>query len=332
MQIPRFRVLVGLMLVALAFGPGMMAETPPVRLLTVGNSFAYDATHDLPAMARSAGRQLVIFHANIGGASLERQVRQITLEETTPDALEARPYAGRTHPRTGERRDFNLAEALAADAWDFVTIQQASPLSPLIESYEPHATTLITFIRKHAPDAEILIHQTWAYRQDYPGYAKENSSMEQMHAALVNAYDQLAKRHGLRLLPVGEAFHAARQTPRWTFAMYPDPNFDYANPPAGEVPAQPGSINAGWRWTRNPKTGKDHLWQDYLHANDDGRYLAAAVWFEIMFGQSAETITYVPATVTADDAKALRAIAHAAVEARMGVSKKPVNASLDSHE
>jgi hypothetical protein len=285
-------------------------------LLTIGNSFAYDATHYLPAMAEAAGRRLVIFHANIGGASLERQVQALTLSDHQPHAPEARPYTRRPHPRTGVLHDFTLREALQADAWDFVTIQQASPLSPRAESYEPHATTLIAYIRAHAPSAEVIVHQTWAYRQDYRGYAKENSSMDKMHAALVAAYDQLAARHGLRLMPVGDAFHAARQTPRWTFTAYPDPRFDYANPPEGRVPAQPGSINAGWRWTTDPKTGKPHFWHDYLHANDEGRYLAAAVWFEVLFGKSAETITYVPAVVNADDAKALRAIAHAAVEAR----------------
>jgi lysophospholipase L1-like esterase len=317
------RLLLSVVLFVFAFGLRLAAEAPPVRLLTIGNSFAHDATHYLPSMAESAGRRLVIFHANIGGASLERQMKQVTLAETAPDSSEARAYTNRADPRTGDRRDFNLAEALEATAWDFVTIQQASPLSHRAETYEPHATSLIAFIRKHAPSAEILVHQTWAYRQDYPGYAKENFSMEKMHAALVEAYDQLAKRHALRLMPVGEAFNAARQTPRWTFTAYPDPHFDYKNPPAGAVPAQPGSINAGWRWTRNPKTGKDHLWHDYLHANDDGRYLAAAVWFEVLFAQSAETITYVPPTVTAEDARALRAIAHAAIEARSAASLTP---------
>lgn len=294
------------------------AEPEPLKLLTVGNSFAYDATHYLPAMAESAGRRVEIFHANIGGASFERQVKQIELESTTPDAAGARPYTNRVDPRSGERRDLNLREALAAESWDVVTIQQASPLSHRAETYEPHATTLIHYIRTHAPGAEIVVHQTWAYRQDYAGYAKEGTTMEQMHEGLVSAYQRLAAAHGLRIIPGGEAFHTARQTPRWTFSEYPDPDYDYANPAPGALPRQVGGLNAGWRWTRDAKTGKEKLWHDYLHANDEGRYLLAAVWFEVLSGRSAEEISFVPPTVSAADARVLREIAHATVQARRG--------------
>lgn len=301
-------------ILALAWAPAVAAE--PLKLLTVGNSFAYDATHYLPAMAESAGRRVVIFSANIGGASLERQVRQIELETTTPEAPGARPYAGRVHPRTGERRDFNLSEALAAEAWDFVTIQQASPLSHRAETYEPFATTLIAYVRRHAPGAEILVHQTWAYRQDYAGYARDGFTMEDMHARLSAAYEKTAAKHGLRIIPAGDAFDAARRTPRWSFTLYPDPGYNYANPVPGSLPRQPGSLNAGWRWTRDAKTGEERLWHDYLHANDEGRYLLAAVWFETLFGASAEEADFVPPGVAPEDARALRSIAHAVVQAR----------------
>lgn len=306
------RLFVGIFVLA----SSLAAEPEAFKLLTVGNSFAYDATHYLPAMAESAGRRVAIFHANIGGASLERQVQQVELESATPEAPGARPYTGRVHPRTGERRDFNLREALAADAWDVVTIQQASPLGFKAETYEPHATRLIAYVREHAPAAEIVVHQTWAYRQDYPGYAKEGFTMEEMHARLAAAYERLATEHGLRVIPSGEAFAAARRTPRWTFSMYPDSDYDYTNPAPGALPRQPGSLNVGWTWTKGRAGGRDKIWHDYLHANAEGRYLIGAVWFEVLLEESAERIRFVPPEIAAEDARALRAIAHAAAMAQ----------------
>lgn len=292
------------------------ADAPAsLRILTVGNSFAYDATHHLPAIAESAGRRVVLFHANSSGASFEKQLELVARSDAAPDDPGSRPYTGRSHPRSGERRDFNLREALAADAWDIVTIQQASPLSFKPETYEPHATRLIAIIREHAPGAEIVIHQTWAYRDDFRGFADGKFNAVLMHERLATAYAELAARHGLRLIPVGDAFHAARQTPRWNFTAYPDPNFDYTNPPPGAVPAQPNSLHQGWRWTRNAQ-GETRLWHDYLHANDAGRYLAACVWFETLFGVSAETITYSPPDLSVADAADLRSHAHTAASSR----------------
>ncbi len=287
------------------------ADAPAtLRILTVGNSFAYDATHFLPAIAESAGRRVVLFHANSTGASFERQLELVALSDAAPEDPKSRPYTRRAHPRTGERRDFNLREALAADTWDIVTIQQASPLSFKPETYEPHATRLIALIREHAPTAEIVIHQTWAYRDDFRGFADGKLTAALMHERLAAAYAELSARHGLRLLPVGDAFRAARQTPRWAFTAYPDPAFDYKNPPPGQVPAQPNSLHMGWRW-QNVR-GEQRFWHDYLHANDAGRYLAACVWFATLFDQGADTITYVPPTLSADDAADLRRHAHAA--------------------
>jgi hypothetical protein len=55
--------------------------------------------------------------------------------------------------------------------WDYVTIQQASIKSHDFSTYQPHAGFLRDLITKHAPQAKLLIHQTWAYRVDDPRFA-----------------------------------------------------------------------------------------------------------------------------------------------------------------
>ncbi len=291
-------------------------ETPreSLKLLTIGNSFAYDATAFLPKLAHDGGKSLQLFSANIGGASLARQVEAINAFVTSPETKQGRPYTNRVDPRTGEKRDFGLLEALEADAWDIVTIQQVSHLSFKSETYEPHARTLIEFIRKHAPTAEIVIHMTWAYREDHPIYQRgDGFTPQDMHAGLREAYLKLAADYGLRIIPAGEAFYNARQTPRWTFT--PDATFDLKNPPAGEAPDQTGSLNPGWRWVKDAKTGEQKFAYDGFHANQDGRYLAACVWYETLFNDNVQELRYHPDTVSAENAADLRRIAHETVAA-----------------
>lgn len=291
-----------------------LAAPDTVRLLTIGNSFAYNATDQLPAFARAAGKTVHVFHANLGGASLERHATHLRAALADPADPQARPYTQRPDPRTGQKRDFSLPEALAADAWTHVTIQQASPLSTKPETYEPFAAELVAAIRKHAPQAEILVLQTWAYRDDHPWF-KNNPAYTPalMHEQLRAAYDGLAAAHGLRLLPVGDAFHAARQTPAWQ--LRPDPAIDYAAPPAGRSPVETGSLHLGWRWERDG-SGKPVFKLDGFHANLAGCYLGGAVLFESLFETDVRALDVVPAGLTTEQAADLRRLAHEAVAAR----------------
>lgn len=301
-----FRVIILLLCACSAMAAGEAAPRQSAKLLTIGNSFANNALTFLPEFAEAGGKELVVFRANLGGASLKKHADLVRIFESDTSMPDARPYKNRVHPRTGKKQDFSLREALEAETWDFVTIQQLSNDSHRFETYEPSAGFLIAYIRKHAPQAEILVHQTWAYREDYPGYGKNGLTPESMHADLVSAYDRLAKHYGLRLIRSGEAFHAARQTPRWTF-RFPDPDFDYANPPAGKLPDQKGSLNAGWRWTGSGD--KRRLALDFKHANNAGKYLAGAMFYQAIFGEPVPENVKPLGGLSAEDAADLLRIA-----------------------
>lgn len=291
------------------------ASSRTVKLLTIGNSFAYNATERLPDFARAVGKTVHIFHANLGGASLERHAIHLRAALANPEDPQARPYTKRPDPKTGQSRDFSLPEALAADAWTHVTLQQASPLSFKPESYEPFASELIAAIKQHAPQAEIVILQTWAYRDDHKWFKNGPAFTPAiMHEQLRDAYGRLASAHGLRLLPVGDAFHAARQTSAWQLKL--DPAFDYANPPSGRTPAETGGLHKGYSWERDG-SGKPVLKLDGFHANLAGCYLGGAVLFESLFQSDVRPLAVVPAGLTPDQAADLRRLAHEAVVARV---------------
>jgi hypothetical protein len=308
-----FRFLLPLAFAFCVFLSPILGETPaPLKILTIGNSFANNAVTYLPEIAAAEGQPVLIGRANLGGASFEKHVKLLKAYEENPSDKAGSPYTSNfTPPRTPGRK-YSLKELLEAERWDVVTIQQASPFSHQYETYEPYAGILIEYIRKHAPQAEIVIHQTWAYREDCPLFSTEGFSQEKMYEGLATAYRKLAEKYHLRIIPVGEAFQMARRSERWRF-QFPDPDFDYKNPPWKAVPVQKGSLNKGWIWEKNKETGELEFRLDFKHANAAGKYLAAQVWYEFLVGRRTAASPFVPKEVDGEDATDLLKIARAAV-------------------
>lgn len=283
-----------------------------LKFLTVGNSFSRDACEYLPALASAGGGAVVLGEAELSGCSLEQHVGNLRQAESDPSS--ARVYSRFVDPNTGDGKPATLPDALAATGWDVVTIQQSSPLSFLPESYHPHAARLIAAIRRYVPRSEIVIHQTWAYREDSPLFkGSTDFNQAKMYAQLRDAYRHLADSNGFRLIPTGDAFQRARATARWRHV--PDSDFDYDCPTEGALPDQRASLNIGWYWHTDLQTGAKSFTLDAKHCNAAGKYLAACVWYATLFGTDTIPDSYVPPDVGKRDAVELRAHAVAAVEA-----------------
>ncbi len=226
--------------------------------------------------------------ANLGGHSLAQHVGYLQAYEANADDPKGSPYAAPAWMAGSDKKKTNLKALLTSKPWNFVTIQQVSTTSFQEESYEPFAGILIDYIRKNAPTAEILIQQTWAYREDHEMFKDGKLNQQSMYEGLKAAYDKLSQRYGLRIIPSGDAYQAARKLPRWTFT-FPDPKFDYANPAPGALPDQHASLNVGWRWDKDKKTNEPKLVLDAKHSNLYGRFLISCVWYEVIFNDSVLT-------------------------------------------
>lgn len=278
------------------------APAKTVRLLTIGNSFSGNATRYLGDLAKAAGHTLVLQPMSVGGASMEVHWTKIQANEKDP-----KDPAGLYGTR-------DLKGTLASGNWDVVTIQQASIKSHDLATYQPFATQLRDYVKTHAPKAELLLHQTWAYRVDDPRFkapkANDPPTRAAMYEGLRDAYAAVAKELGIRRIPVGDAFHLADSDPKWGFK--PDASFDPKKAVAPALPDQTHSLHVGWRW--NAKDGK--LAMDGHHANSAGEYLGACVWFEVLFQESVVGNTFVPKDLSPEDAAYLRDVAHRAVAAK----------------
>ncbi len=245
-----------------------VSAAEPVKLLTIGNSFAANSTRYLSKIAAAAGCKLLIKTANPGGCSLERHWQYVVAHEADPNDPKGKPY-----------NRHSLKQVLKSDDWDVVTIQQLSSKSDNIDTYRPYAKNLYDYIRTYAPNAEIMIHQTWVYRADDTGKYRGEYDQAAMHASVRENYHTIAAELGVRIIPVGEAFANARKHPDWNFEF--DPDFDYKNPNPPALPNEKQSLCQGFKW-KNDSTP----FTDTHHAGPLGQYLGGAVFFEMLFNES----------------------------------------------
>lgn len=259
------------------------APRATVKLLTVGNSFADNSTHFLPELSKAGGKTLTLFRANLGGHSLQQHVGYIEAFEANSNDPKGSPYHAKVDPVTKQKSGgVSLRKALESDTWDVVTIQQVSQLAPKYDTYQPYANQLIAYIHKYAPQAQILVQETWAYPEDCPRYCDPKlpylQNPETMYQGLKAAYSQLSADTGLSLIPVGDAFHTVITGPH-PIRMH----------------------------------GKNAQGQGDIHANANGEFLGAAMFYEMIFRDSVLSNPYVPQGVTPEDAKMLREVAHETV-------------------
>ena len=287
---------------ALVVGSAASGQGTTVKVLAIGNSFSNDALTYLDSLAKATGNTLVLGHAMIGGCDFERHLRHADAHEKDPADPAGRPYAGKK----------SLKDLLTQEAWEVVTIQQVSSKSFKPETFHPHADRLIELVRRHAPQAEIVIHQTWAYRDDHGFFGQPDLNPDTMYRGLRAAYDGLAQQYGLRQIPSGDAMEAARRDPAWG-RFVPDPDFDPAKAVRPALPKEQRSLHGGFGWRRNRQTGEYRLGNDAIHANRYGDYLLGCVWFEFLFRQSALGIGFIPEGIDAADAAILQRIAHRVV-------------------
>jgi hypothetical protein len=280
------------------------AEPKTVKLMTIGNSFSANATRHLDGLAKAGGHKLIHNPLVIGGSSFQVHAEKAQLHEKDPADKKGLYTSGR-----------GLKENLKLDQWDYITIQQASIKSHDFSTYQPWAGWLRDYIKQHAPDAKLLVHQTWAYRVDDKRFTKpsdkpsEPKTQEEMYRGLTDAYTKITAEFGARMIPVGNAFYAVDTDPKWAFK--PDTTFDPKKAKQPTLPDQTHSLHVGWKWTT--KEGKTTLGMDGHHANMAGEYLGGCVWYEVLFGESAMGNTYVPKGLDPEFARYLQEMAHRTV-------------------
>ncbi len=151
-----------------------------LRILAIGNSFSDDGMEYLPALLENLDvKSVEVARLYVGGCTLERHMSFYDNQEAA--YLFYRSKAGENRWTKAEEK-VTMQYALSLGEWDIITMQQASGVSGIYDSYTPHLSRLIEVVRKAQPNAELVWHMTWAYSHDsnhkeYPNYDRDQVKM-----------------------------------------------------------------------------------------------------------------------------------------------------------
>ena len=231
------------------------------KILAIGNSFSEDATKYLHGLSESAGVETKVVNLYVGGCSLERHWENICgnipMYQVQVDGVLTERHA-------------SIDETLREEDWDFVVTQQASHDSGWLDTYEPFFGLLLEHVRELAPQAELVLHETWAYEIDSQqlGFANYDNDQALMYQKLCEAYRAVADKLNVRIIPVGDMVQSLRKRKPFIYEQ-----------------------------------GGKSLCRDGFHLDlIYGRYLAAAVWYKTFTSRPLRPNFYVPSTALAPDA------------------------------
>ena len=278
-----------ILLIALACCGVLSLSAKELKVLMIGNSFSNSLFAYLPKMVE-AGKthKLKLANAYIGGCTIERHCRNIDAEKTKPDFT---PYGFVVNGK--KLRGEKLSVMLKADKWDIVTIQQGSRHSPYKEKTHELAKKLMAFVKVYAPQAEIVVHETWAYSGHDSWFRKKDfkpNTRQMMHEMVKANYTELAKTHKLRMIPVGNAVQLFREKLPVKQVAFNKADLKKLVAP-NVIDISGGDVVGKISWRKDRKDpSKVVLSHDTIHMNDKGKYLQAAVWYMFLFDAKAADI------------------------------------------
>ena len=287
------------------------AAAKELKVLTIGNSFADSVFSFTTELANTfPDCKLILDRANLGGCSLEKHWNLHIKAEKNANFKPYYIYGDKSIPH------YTLRSKLTERKWDIVTIQQVSRGSWDYNTFQPYADNLIKLIRELAPQAEIVVHQTWSYRADAPEFKpghKWGFGQQEMYNRLDDAYSKLAEKHNLRVIPTGLAVQIYREKTPVKFKICTKEEFKNFKYPA--LPDQSGEVVGVTRWQINKKDKTRYIRADYKHFNNKGRYMQACLWFAFLFDKKCSDIKYVPKSLKDIDAAEIERLKQSAQQA-----------------
>lgn len=182
-----------------------------LKVLSVGNSFARNATKVLYQIAKQEGvKEIVLGNLHIGGCPISRHY-----ELSQSGAAEYDYYKNTTG--TWEKTEkVSMKTALLDENWDYITITSTPGQEGDPKFYEGCLDGLIAYLRtnKTNPEAQIGYHMTWAFPNGSPSSAMQlhQHSRTVMFGAITDTTkNHIMKKYDLDfLLASGTAVENAR--------------------------------------------------------------------------------------------------------------------------
>lgn len=255
-------------------------EKETMNILMVGNSFCYYYPDELFGLAKEAGIEMNICNVYYSGCPISKHYEWWKNGESN--------YQFFIYNEHGRRKidKCDLETCLSAYEWDVISIQDGSSsyrkggVSGAVSAREPGLTELLKLFRERAPEADLYWHHTWVVQVgfDRNGYSMVNTSQQNEEYKDKCVLTRSAvKKHGLGVIPSGEAWQIARADER---------------------------------------IGDTLCMADCQHDGEEGggQYLNACVWFEVLTARSCIGNPFRPPyDLSEEKVAALQEAAHKAV-------------------
>ncbi len=191
-----------------------LSSKDTLKILAIGNSFSEDATEYIPVIARDCGvKNIIVGNMYIGGCTIETHAKNARENKGAYKYYKNTSFSLMSNCPT--KSNISLESALKDEAWDVITLQQASGKSGLDTSYNNDLDYLVGYIKELCPDAKLGWHMTWAYQKDYSSWSfsnNYNSDQIKMYNMIVEAVKNkiVVNNKFDFIIPAGTAIQNAR--------------------------------------------------------------------------------------------------------------------------
>lgn len=182
-----------------------------IKILAIGNSFSDNAMKYLHPILHSLGYDdIVLGNLYIGGCSLKTHC--FNAAHNSP----AYTYRKNTTGKFVNIENVAMSTALADENWQFVTIQQASGVSGVVDTYNQDIQLLQQYVVDSLPSGsyQLAWHMTWAYQQDsiHPEFVNYHNNQNAMYQSIVHCVtSKIATDNNFaKIIPAGTAIQNLR--------------------------------------------------------------------------------------------------------------------------
>ena len=153
-----------------------------LKVLLIGNSFSQDTCYLASNAAKAMGLEnAVISNLYIGAGSISDHIYRYKQGATAQ-------YQYLSSKGNWTNKNATLEEAVKSENWDYIILQQVSPLSGEVNSFES-VNTLMDIIEPMCPSARFAWNMTWAYQSTFEDgrFERYDSDQTKMYNSIVSA-------------------------------------------------------------------------------------------------------------------------------------------------
>ena len=164
-----------------------------ISVLMIGNSFSVDAARYTHQISLGSDVEIELGVLYVGGCSLEQHVNFIKEGSA--------PYEWFINGESTSRY-ISLKEALLMKKWDYITLQQVSVYSGLLDTFYPYINQLVEYVREYQEEATLVLHKTWPYETGFENtnFEHYNYDRKTMYTCINKTYEQVSKDLGIKII------------------------------------------------------------------------------------------------------------------------------------